>query len=260
MSEMKSKIIGVFMLIAIAICLVLGANAWKSSLKIKQIKVEGNRIVGSNEILQLTQVQMNTLLYQVDLTAIQRNVMSHHYIKDAVVERNLPNSLHIQIIERVPITIVNRPETVYLDESGVVLPRTISHRLFDLPMMSGISAGEPLVLGSTVTQPDVIEALQLLTAMKTVNRPMYHNISEVQVRNGGDIVVYSAEGGVPIIFGRDDMPDKLVRLETFWNSIVRTRGTQLLQYVDLRYQDQIVARWNPEPSAPKSLQRQRSDG
>jgi cell division septal protein FtsQ len=89
--------------------------------------------------------------------------------------------------------------------------------------------------------------------MKTVNRPMYHNISEVQVRNGGDIVVYSAEGGVPIIFGRDDMPSKLVRLETFWNTIVRTRGTQLLQYVDLRYQDQVVVSWKPEPSATKSL-------
>jgi cell division protein FtsQ len=253
MSEIKHKTAGVLVLIAIAVGLVFGANAWKSSLKIKQIKIDGNRIVGENEILQLTQIQMNALLYKVDLTAIQRNVMSHHYIKNAVVERSLPNSIHIQVVERIPIAIVNRPETMYLDENGVVLPRSISHRLFDLPMISGISEYEPLVLGSIIKQPDVMEALRLLALMKTVNRPMYHNISEVQVRNGGDIVVYSTEGGVPIIFGRDDMPSKLVRLETFWNDVVRTRGTQLLQYVDLRYQDQIVARWNPEPSAAKSL-------
>ena len=253
MSEIKYKTVGVLMLIAISIGLVFAANTWKSSLRIKQIKIDGNRIVGENEILQLTQIQINALLYKVDLTAIQRNVMSHHYIKDAVVERNLPNSIHIQVVERVPIAIVNRPETMYLDENGVVLPRSISHRLFDLPMISGISESEPLVLGSIIHQPDVMEALQLLALMKTVNRPMYHNISEVQVRNGGDIVVYSAEGGVPVIFGRGDMPSKLVLLETFWNDVVRTRGTQLLQYVDLRYQDQIVARWNPEPSATKSL-------
>ncbi|MGD0035814.1 MAG: FtsQ-type POTRA domain-containing protein [Bacteroidota bacterium] len=253
MSEIKSKTAGVLMLIAIAICLVFSANAWKSSLRIKQIKIDGNRIVGENEIIQLTQIQMNALLYKVDLTAIQRNVMSHHYIKDAVVERNLPNSIHIQVEERVPIAIVNRPETMYLDKSGMVLPRSISHRLFDLPMISGISESEPLALGSIIKQPDVIEALQLLATMKTVNRPMYHNVSEVQVRNGGDIVIYSTEGGVPIIFGRGEIPSKLVRLETFWNNVVRTRGTQLLQYIDLRYQDQIVARWKPEPSATKSL-------
>ena len=253
MSDIKPRTAGILVLIAIAICLVLGANAWKSSLKIKQIKIDGNRIVGVNEILQLTQVQMNSLLYKIDLTEIQRNVMSHHYIKDAVVERNLPNSIHIQIMERVPIAIVNRSETLYLDEDGVVLPRSISHRLFDLPMLSGISENEPLTLGSFIKQPDVIESLQLLAVMKTVNRPMYHNISEIQVRNGGDIVAYSTEGGVPIIFGRDEMPSKLVLLETFWNNVVRTRGTQLLQYIDLRYQDQIIARWNPEPSATKSL-------
>jgi cell division septal protein FtsQ len=253
MSELKNKTVGILILLVAMIGLVFGANAWKSSLKIKQIKIDGYRIVGENEILQLTQVQMNALLYKVDLTAIQRNVMSHHYIKDAIVERNLPNSLSIHIVERVPITIVNRPETMYLDEEGVVLPRSISHRLFDLPMISGISESEPLALGSTVKQPDVMEALHLLSTMKIVNRPMYHNISEVQVRNGGDIVVYSTEGGVPIIFGRDEMPGKLVRLETFWNTVVRIRGTQYLQYIDLRYQDQIVARWKPEPLATKSM-------
>ncbi len=253
MSEIKPKTAGVLMLIFIAICLVFGANAWKSSLKIKQIKIDGNRIVGENEILQLTQLQMNTLLYDIDLTAIQKNVMSHYYIKDVVVERNLPNSIHIQVVERIPIVIVNRPETMYLDESGLVLPKSISHRLFDLPMISGISESESLALGSTIKQQDVIEALQLVAAMKTVNRPMYHNISEVQVRNGGDIILYSTEDGVPIIFGRGEMPSKLVRLETFWNDVVHTRGTQLLQYIDLRYEDQIVARWNSEPSAKKSL-------
>lgn len=253
MSEIKPKIIGVLVLIAIAICLVFGANAWKSSLKIKQIKIDGNRIIGTNEILQLTQVQMDALLYEVDLTAIQRNVMSHHYVKDVVVERSLPNSIHIQVVERIPIAIVNHTETIYLDENGVVLPKSISHRLFDLPMISGISASEPLALGSIIKQPDVIEALHLLATMKTVNRPMYHNISEVHVRNGGDLVIYSTEGGVPIIFGRDEIPSKIVKLETFWNSIVRTRGTQSLQYVDLRYQDQIVARWNSEPLLTKSL-------
>jgi cell division protein FtsQ len=253
MSEVKSKTAGVFVLIFIALCLVFGANAWKSSLRIKQIHIDGNRIVGANEILQLTQIPMNTFLYKVDLTAIQRNVMSHHYIKDAVVERNLPYSIHIQVVERVPIAIVNRSEIKYLDESGVVLPGSISHRLFDLPMISGISASESLALGSTIQEPDVIEALHLLATMKIVNRPMYHNISEVQLRNGSDLVVYSAEGGVPIIFGRDEIPGQLVRLETFWNNVVHTRGTQFLQYIDLRYHDQIVARWNPEPSATKSL-------
>ena len=253
MSESKPKLVSVLVLGIVAICLILGANAWKSSLRVKQIVIEGNRLVGVNEIIQLAQVQTNSLLYKADLTAIQRNVTSHHYIKDAIVERSLPNSIHIQVIERIPIAMANCPEILYLDEDGVVLPRTISHKLIDLPMISGIAANVPLAFGSIVTQPDVVETLQLLSAIRSVNRPMYHNISEAQLRNGGDIILYSAEGGVPIIFGRGELSSKLVRLETFWNDIVRTRGPQYLQYIDLRYQDKIIARWNPEPSTTKNL-------
>ena len=53
MSEIKPKTAGVLMLIFIAICLVFGANAWESSLKIKQIKINGNRIVGKMRFFNL---------------------------------------------------------------------------------------------------------------------------------------------------------------------------------------------------------------
>ncbi len=179
------------------------------------------------KLFSLSQIQLGSLLYKANLTAIQQNVMSHYYIKDAVVERNLPNSIDIQIIERIPVAMINLSEPLYLDEDGVVLPKTVSYRLFDLPMISGISADKSFIFGTTVTQPDEIEALQLLAVLRTVNRPLYHNISEIQLRNGGDIVLYSAEGGIPIIFGRGELSDKIARLELFWNDIVtHTRCTK----------------------------------
>jgi cell division protein FtsQ len=248
---MNMKIAYLLCLVTVAVALVIGANAWKSSLTVKQITVDGNRIVGTNEILQLTQVPKGTLLYRADLMAIQRNVMGHYYIKDALIERNLPSTIHITVVERIPIAMTDRAETLYLDEDGFVLPRTISRKLFDLPIISGIPEHAVLKPGSVVTQPDLKEALLLLGVMKEVNRPLYHNISEVHMRDGGDILLYSAEGGVPIIFGRGDISGKLANLEAFWNDVVRVRGPQNLQYIDLRYQDQIVVRWNPEPPAKK---------
>jgi cell division protein FtsQ len=253
MSESKPQAFHALVLIALVICLGFGANAWKSSLKINQIKIKGNRIVNTNEIIQLSQIQIGALLYKADLTAIKKNVMSHYFIKDVIVERNLPNSIDIQIIERIPVAMVNLSEPLYLDEDGVVLPKAVSYKIFDLPMISGISTGESFIFGTTITQPDEIDALQLLAVLRTVNRPLYHNISEIQLRNGGDIVLYSAEGGVPIIFGRGEMSDKITRLEIFWNDIVCTRGVQDLQYVDLRYKDQIVARWSQEQPTAKNI-------
>ncbi len=231
-------------LLLLAVGLVVSANLWKSNLKVKRVTIEGNRIVETAEIMQLIKVQKNSQLQEIDLMAVRRDILSHHFIKDAVVERDLPATLKVTVKERVPLAIINSTEILYLDEDGVVLPHSMSKQLFDLPVLTGMPDGISLTPGTMIKHPDIQEALQILATSRLVNKELYHVISEVRLRNGGDIVLYAAEWGVPIIFGRGEIAGKLVRLESFWNSIVRERGSDSLQYVDLRFDDQVVVRWN----------------
>jgi cell division protein FtsQ len=244
MNTSRSLKFGFIALLVVVVGLIVSANLWKTSLRVQRVTVEGNRIVETAEIMQLVRIQKNTQLQDIDLTAVRKDILSHHFIKDAVVERDLPATLKITITERLPLAIVNSAEMLYLDEDGVVLPHSISKQLFDLPVLSGISPEIALAPGGTISNPDVHEALQILAASKLVNKELYHLISEVRLRSGGDIVLYAAEWGVPIIIGRGDIASKLVRLEAFWNEIVREKGSQRLQYVDLRFDDQVVVRWN----------------
>ncbi len=244
MSTSRSLKFGFITLLVVVVGLIVSANLWKTSLRVQRVTVEGNRIVETAEIMQLVRIQKNTQLQDIDLTAVRKDILSHHFIKDAVVERDLPATLKITITERLPLAIVNSAEILYLDEDGVVLPHSISKQLFDLPVLSGISPEIALAPGGTINNPDVHEALQILATSKLVSKELYHLISEVQLRSGGDIVLYAAEWGVPIIFGRGDIANKLVRLEAFWNDIAREKGSQRLQYVDLRFDDQVVVRWN----------------
>jgi cell division protein FtsQ len=249
MSEERPSRKGVVFLIAMTVVLIAAANGWKTNLKLKQISVEGNRIVGTNEILQLLNVHQGALLYNVDLTALQQKVLHQYYIKDVVIERDFPNALHVTVTERIPLAMVNDQRMLYLDEEGIVLPRGASRILYDLPIVSGLS-DERLAPGSKIVKPDVREALAMLAAFKATDSPMYHTISEIQVRNGGDMVLYAADTGVPIIYGRGNMAEKLARLEAFWNDVVRVRGSKDLDYVDLRYRDQVVVRWNTGATVP----------
>jgi cell division protein FtsQ len=244
MSTSRSLKFGFLGLTVLALGLVVAANYWKSDLKVKRVTIEGNRIVETAELMQLIKVPKNTQLQEIDLTAVRRDIMSHHFIKDAVVERDLPATLRVTVNERVPLAIINSSEILYLDDDGVVLPHSISKQLFDLPVLSGLPEGLGITPGVTLKNADVQEALKILACTKLVNKDLYHLISEVRLRNGGDIVLYASEWGVPIIFGRGEIPSKLVRLETFWNDVVRTRGSDNLQYVDLRFDDQVVVRWN----------------
>ena len=248
MSTSRTLKFGFLGLGLLAIALVVAANLWKSDLKVKRVTIEGNRIVETAELTQLIKVPKNTQLQEIDLMAVRRDIMSHHFIKDAVVERDLPATLKVTVKERVPLAIINSTEILYLDEDGVVLPHSISKQLFDLPVLTGMPDGLALTPGATLKNADIQEALRILASSKLVSKELYHLISEVRLRNGGDIVLYASEWGVPIIFGRGEIPNKLVRLEAFWNDVVHERGSDNLQYVDLRFDDQVVVRWNKKQS------------
>lgn len=252
MTEGKAKWAWLWILVGLSVGLTAFSNYWKSNLRVKEIIVEGTRVVEKNEITQISQVKNGTLLYDVDLTQVQRNVLSHLYVKEASVERNIPSSIKISVVERQPLTLVNANEIRYLDEDGVVLPHSISKAVFDLPVLSGIPADVSLKLGSRIEQADVQEALEVLWSAKLMSKELYHMISEVQIRQG-DMVLYSAEWGIPILFGRGEIPNKLARLEAFWNEVVKDHGAQNLQYIDVRYADQIIVRWKPEHQTLKSL-------
>lgn len=253
MTQTRKISVGFFGLLLLAAILVFGANAWKSSLVVKNILVTGNRVVEKNEILQLAHVKPGEKMYDLDLMVIQRDVTSHYFIKEVVVERDLPSTLKIRVVERTPIAMINSPELLYLDPDGVVLPHSISHELADLPVISNVPNGVRLSVGAILQNPDFLEALDILSTAKMVNKELYYLISEIQLRNGGDVVLYTADGGVPVLFGRGEAPGKLVRLETFWNDVVRERGTAALQYIDLRFEDQIVVRWSDKQKAARTL-------
>jgi cell division protein FtsQ len=244
---------GLLGLLVTFLALIIFANSWKSSLKVAHVTLEGNRIVEANELFQLAQVKRGSLIYDLDLKAIQRNLQSQCYIKEATVERNLPSTIQLTVVERTPIALVNRPDIVYLDEDGVILPHSISKALFDLPVLSGLKLGGTISYGSVIHDPNALEALQILDAAKMVNSELYHLISEIQVRGDSDMVLYTAEGGVPVIFGDGNIADKLVRLEAFWSQVIQERGLKNLEYVDLRYDDQVVVRWSDQGKKSKTM-------
>ena len=243
---------GVVLLVMLAVALVIGGNLWKSNLRVKRVTVAGTINVEGNQIVQLAQIPAGMPLYDVDLTRVQRNVMSHYFIRRATVERDLTGGIKITVEERTPLAVVTGERLSYIDEHGVVLPSSISKAIYDLPVLSGLPVEEKMTPGTIVEREEVQEALLFLSVLKQVNREMFHRISEVRVRGSNDILLTSAESGVPIILGRGGLADKIARLEAFWALEVAERGTQQLEYIDLRYKDQVVARWK-EPEGRTSM-------
>lgn len=234
---------GVLILLLIGMIVLLGlSHFWRSGLKARTFVVEGNRILSDEEILVLGAPPRSIGLFELDLTVLQTRIGKHPFVKEVIVSRDLPSSIRIRVRERQPVAILAGPEPVFVDGDLVVLPNILSREVFDLPAITGLSGKKSV--GTKIESEELRRAVVIIETASRIDQNLYHLISEVGLLDGGDIVLYSSEFGVPILFGQGDEARKLIYLYEFWNQVVSREGASRLESVDLRFEGQVVARWN----------------
>jgi cell division septal protein FtsQ len=213
---------------------------WQDHLPLSSVAVVGIDVLSKEEVVRLMKLPPRTTLYDIDLTEIQNNIAMNTFVKSVIVQRDPPSTVRITIEERVPAAMIVASEVLYIDDDGVVLPYIASSETYDIPVISGVDSAAALKAGMQVRNPDILEALQIIKTAKLTNEEMYHAISEIRLRKGHDMVLYSFEAGVPIIFGKGDIVNKIVRLDAFWQQHFHTIGAEQIRYIDVRFDDQVV--------------------
>jgi cell division protein FtsQ len=241
------KILMILLVVGI-VAAAVGANSWKQDLPVAAIRVEGNAIVPGAEILRLAAIPPHARLFAVDLAAVQKRILQNSFIRSVSVNRQGPEGITIAVAERRPVALLAAGELLSVDEEGTVLPAVRSDQLFDLPVLTGIRPDAECAPGKRITERSIHEALGALAAVQRMDEDLFRRISEIAVCDGGDLVMHTADAGVPVILGRGELPAKLVTFDGFWRQIVERRGPKHLQQVDMRFEDQVIARWNDGPA------------
>jgi cell division protein FtsQ len=221
----------------------IGARIWRDDLQVRQVGIEGVRIVPSADIFHLAAVPMDRRLYDVPLSEVRARVRQNPFVKDAAVLRDPPDRIVIQVEERVPLAVIVTNRMYYVDTEGMVLPLVRSDSVFDLPVITGAANLQQCETGKRLSHPAIREALLLVRAAQLLDDGMYRRISEIHIEPSGDLFMYTADAGVPVVLGHGDMTSKLEKFHEFWTTFVTTRGAQALASVDLRFADQVVVRW-----------------
>jgi cell division septal protein FtsQ len=241
----------VFLMVAYLVVFIMSFE-WKDTLKIERVVVEGARILPAKQIVGRTEIYAQSPLYETDIYAVRSHLESDPMIKAVLVSRELPGTLSIAVCEREPIAALSNDQILYVDAEGVLLPHVETTVQFDLPFISGIDSLSGSRIGRPMNQPDIYQAIEVLKTAQSLG--IYHSISELNMNHGGDIVLNSTDGGVPVVLGRGSFPKKLEMLRSFWNNFVNMGNVDQMRYVDLRFEDQVVVKWNQqaEPSTAKA--------
>jgi cell division protein FtsQ len=252
----RAGLISLLLLVLVALLVSGWANLWKRELLVQRIRVQGNRYVSNQEIIASAALPRQQNLFDIDLFGVQQRILTNRFLKSASVRREPPAELVITVEERVPLAAIMLGGISYLDEEGFVLPPLHSRDILDVPVLTGMGQVGDLQPGKCASSPGVLEALSVVRLARKIDDHLYRQISEVHAAGKQDLMFYTAESGVPVLVGHDNIGVKLVQFESFWKQFVDPRGPGELQYVDLRFQGQIVVKWHTAPGQEGSSQRQ----
>lgn len=229
----------------ILVCIVLISSfsmmaVWQKHVSVKQVSVEGNSILSKDEIVRMMKLPHHVPMYDLDLTALQKNILENSFVQHAVLHRDAPSTLRVVIEERTPAAIVVGKELFYIASDGTILPYIASSETYDIPVISGLDSVTGITAGKKLLHAEIIDALEIINVARVTSDELSHTLSEIRLRKGKDIVLYSFETGIPIIFGKGDAVKKLVKLDAFWQKFLHNRETSDIQYIDIRYEDQVV--------------------
>lgn len=134
---------------------------------IKDVRFMGNNFTTDEELRSLMELPADSNIFKAKIGLLQERIISHPWIRDAVIKRELPNSLVINIEERIPVAVALYKSRYYLiDKYGVVLGRRESlqgDRRF--PVIAG-SDFRGVRFGEERPAEGLIEALRVLDVLK----------------------------------------------------------------------------------------------
>ncbi|MDH7516012.1 MAG: FtsQ-type POTRA domain-containing protein [Bacteroidota bacterium] len=239
---------GVTLMLAIACIATLAvlADQWhKHAVKVS-VDVRGVHFLTDGEILKAAGVPDTAVLADIPLEQVRSRVERLALVRKALVFREPPSTLVVQVEERMPLAlVVNAGECDrVVDEEGYVLPLAPSAVPQTLPI---IHAGYAFTLpppGRPVSHRRLREALGMLRAIRCCGLEFYHLFSEISLAGKKDFILYTIDGGIPIYLrDTDRLPAVMRAFRTCWQILAAERGVEKLAYIDLRYRDQIVVRW-----------------
>lgn len=181
-------IIGLIILAVLA----LFSFAQSTLFSVQKIVVQGNKVVSRDDLLALANIGTGANIFQVSTGAILKNVSLHPLVKSVNVDRELPGTLVINIVERKPVAMIPVPNGfAKVDDQGVFLQRCDTWPQEPLPIISGIELPANLNLGQPIANPGLREGIKTLLSLPG---ELYPQVGELYAGNQDKLVFYTRDG------------------------------------------------------------------
>jgi cell division protein FtsQ len=232
---------------AVALLALAGAwTAWQrvfasDRLRVGRLEVRGSHFLSEGEVRELVGPAVGESILALDIEALKARLRASPWVADATVTRALPDTLRVEIHERVPLALAELDRLYLMDEDGGLIdiygPRTGA---FDLPIVRGLLGVE-----EDSRRGRARRAGALLADLAELGG----EISEVYVESSGDLRVVLRGPGEVLLFADPPYRQRLVTFLSLRRDLAEKAPNA--EQFDLRFRGRIFAK-QPAPAPPPS--------
>jgi cell division protein FtsQ len=243
---LSSRVVLALQVAAVGLLAIVGAwTAWQKvfsseRLRVSKLEVRGSHFLSEGEVRVLIGPAVGENILALDIEALKARLRASPWVAEAAVTRTLPDSLRVEIRERVPLALAELDRLYLMDAEGGLIdiygPRTGA---FDLPIVRGL-------LG--VEEESRRERARRAGALLADLGELGSEVSEVYVLGSGDLKVVLRGPGEVLLFGEPPYRERLLTFLSLRKDLVERAPDA--EHFDLRYRGRIYAKHPPAAAAP----------
>jgi len=270
-ARLAAKVLGSVFAVLFGAYLFWRGGAWaldklvykNDAFAIQQIEIHTDGVIALDQLRLWAGVKQGDNLLKLDLARVKRDLEMVPAIQSVSVERILPRSLCIRVIEREPIAQIELPprasggldHAIYqLDAAGYVMvpldprERAIPSNQLDeaLPAISGVNSRD-LQPGRRLDAPAVQSALQLIVAFEASPMAGLVELKRVDV-DVPQVLVLTTGQGSQITFSPSDVEQQLRRWQVIFGYV--HKSGKAIATLDLAVTNNIPVRWLEASALP----------
>lgn len=208
---------------------------------IKKVEITGNRYYSTEEYLNYAHLIDKKFLSHISSSIVRDRLTKHPYINSVDILSNENGVVKAKIIEKDFLFILaTGKEDFFITENFEVLPKIKNPWNINVPIVSSVKNADEIKKFEFVKDNEEIEKSFFITeTAKASDIKMYQNLSEINLRDGRDALLYFSNLNSVVVLGRQNEINKVVYLSKIWNVLQKDDLQDHLNYVDLRYDKRI---------------------
>ena len=223
------RTIAVMFTIAVVLTMLYRRTQSDERFAVRHLQIAGTQHTARADVDRVMRQYIGTNLFHLDIARLRRDLSSLPWVSRVEIEKKLPDTLRVLIVERTPVALADNGLVSYVDEHGAAFAElTPSVGDPDLPLISG-ARGD-----------DLARCVAILRDLHTHDPEIYARISDVRPITPRGYAFFDRQLHAVIYANADDLPSK-------WRDFYAIAAAEHfvpgdVAYADLRFSGRVVVK------------------